>query len=45
MQGLIDLVTSINWESMSLFTNRTHVTAHSSLIDVMQEHKLEQRVN
>ena len=35
----------INWESMSLFTNRTHVTAHSSLIDVMQEHGLEQIVN
>ena len=35
----------INWESMSLSTNRTHVAAHSSLIDVMQEHGLEQIVN
>ena len=30
---------------MSLFTNRTHVAAHSSLIDVMREHGLEQIVN
>ena len=35
----------INWESMSLCANRTHVAAHSSLIDVMQEHGLEQIVN
>ena len=35
----------INWESMSLSTNRTHVASHSSLIDAMQEHRLEQIVN
>ena len=35
----------IIWESMSFSTNRTHVAAHSSLIDVMQEHRLEQIVN
>ena len=35
----------IDWESMSLFTNRTHVATHSSLIDVIQEHGLEQIVN
>jgi len=35
----------INWESMSLFTNRTHVAQHSSLIDLIQEHGLEQIVN
>ena len=38
-------VPCINWESMSLSTNRTHVAQHSSLIDVMQEHGLEQIVN
>ena len=30
---------------MSLSTNRIHVAAHSCLIDVMQEHGLEQIVN
>ena len=35
----------INWESMSLSANRTHVAQQSSLIDVMQEHGLEQIVN
>ena len=30
---------------MSLSTNRTHVAKHSSLIDVIQEHGLEQIVN
>jgi len=28
------------WESMSLFTNRIHIATHSSLTDVMQEHRL-----
>jgi len=28
----------IDWESMSLSTNRTHIATHSSLTDVMQEH-------
>ena len=31
-------VPCINWEFMSLSTNRTHVAQNSSLIDVMQEH-------
>ena len=35
----------INWESMSLSTNTTHVAQHSLLIDVMLEHGLEQIVN
>ena len=35
----------IDWESMSLSINRTHVATHSALIDVMQEHGLEQTVN
>jgi len=30
---------------MSLSTNRTHVTTYSSLIDVIQEHGLEQVVD
>ena len=33
------------WESMSLSASRTHVAQQSSLIDVMQEHGLEQIVN
>jgi len=35
----------IDWESMSLFTNRTHVATHYALIDVMLEYGLEQIVD
>jgi len=35
----------IDWESMSLSTNRTNVATHSAPTDLMQEHGLEQIVD
>jgi len=35
----------IDWESMFLSINRTHVTTHSALIDVMLEHEFEEILN